>query len=106
MFWVMVIVLAVIVFVVAAAAAGRTDPMGPPTQDRAALELPIDRALQPGDVDALRLAVGFRGYRMDEVDAVLDRVRDELADRDARIAELERQLSAAVNYIRTVQQRS
>jgi hypothetical protein len=36
---------------------------------------------------------------------VLDRVRDELAARDVRIAELERQLGAAVNYIRSVQQR-
>jgi DivIVA domain-containing protein len=101
----MVIVVAVIVFLVAAAAAGRGDRMGPPTLDRPPLELPADRALLPDDVGALRLSVAFRGYRMDEVDEALDRIQEELSRRDARIAELERQLGAAVNFIRSVQQR-
>jgi DivIVA domain-containing protein len=105
-FWVMVTVVAVIVFLAAAAAAGRTDRMSPPTIDRPPLDLPADRALQAADVEALRLSVAFRGYRMDEVDDVLDRLRDELAARDARIGDLERQLGAAVNYIRSMQQRS
>jgi DivIVA domain-containing protein len=50
--------------------------------------------LAPDDVDAVRFAVGLRGYRMDEVDEVLDRVADDLAVRDARIAELEARLGA------------
>ena len=50
--------------------------------------------LPPGDVSArdverLRFSLAFRGYRMDEVDDVLDRLTSELAERDARIAELE-----------------
>lgn len=43
----------------------------------------------PEDVDRLRFSLGLRGYRMDQVDEVLDRLRDELAAKDARIAELE-----------------
>lgn len=41
-----------------------------------------------GDIDRLRFSAGFRGYRMDQVDEVLDILRDELADRDHQIAEL------------------
>ncbi|MCY0903452.1 DivIVA domain-containing protein [Arthrobacter sp. H14-L1] len=46
---------------------------------------------QPEDVDRLRFSLGLRGYRMDQVDDVLDRLRDQLAAKDARIAELEAQ---------------
>ncbi len=51
-------------------------------------------ALPPGDVgrdevDALRFTLAVRGYRMDEVDAVLERLLGEVERRDARIAELE-----------------
>lgn len=41
------------------------------------------------DVDRVRFALGLRGYRMDQVDEVLDRLRDELAAKELRIAELE-----------------
>ena len=51
----------------------------------------------PEDVDALRFSLGLRGYRMDEVDLVLDRLRDELSARDLRIAELEASLAAVVS---------
>ena len=42
----------------------------------------------------MRFAVGVRGYRMDEVDDVLDRLSVEVAERDARIAELEQRLAS------------
>jgi DivIVA domain-containing protein len=45
----------------------------------------IDRAA----VDRLRFTLAFRGYRMDEVDEVLDRLVSEVEERDRRIAELE-----------------
>ncbi len=41
-----------------------------------------------GDIDRLRFSAGFRGYRMDQVDEVLDILRDELADLDQQIAQL------------------
>lgn len=48
---------------------------------------------EPSDVDRLRFSLGLRGYRMDQVDEVLDRLRDELAAKELRIAELESALS-------------
>ena len=44
--------------------------------------------VEPSDVDRLRFAVGLRGYRMDQVDQVLDELRDQLAARDQQIADL------------------
>ena len=49
-------------------------------------------AVQPEDIGELRFDLALRGYRMAEVDGVLHRLRDELAARDTRIAELERAL--------------
>ncbi len=46
-------------------------------------------------MEALRLPTGARGYRMREVDDVLDRLGAELAERDARIAELQSALAGA-----------
>ena len=43
---------------------------------------------KPSDVDGLRFAVGLRGYRMDQVDQVLDELRDQLAAKDKKIADL------------------
>nr|WP_243275041.1 DivIVA domain-containing protein [Streptomyces albus] len=57
--------------------------------------LPPERPVTHADVAGLRLAVGVRGYRMDQVDDILDRLGAELAERDARIAELESALAGA-----------
>jgi DivIVA domain-containing protein len=48
--------------------------------------LPVDP--EPSDIDHLRFAVGLRGYRMDQVDQVLDELRDQLAAKDKKIADL------------------
>ena len=64
-------------------AAGRR--AGPLARRRRCPTGDVDRA----GVDGLRFTLAFRGYRMDEVDDVLDRLVDELESRDARIAELE-----------------
>ncbi|MCU1574067.1 MAG: hypothetical protein JWO93_2149 [Micrococcaceae bacterium] len=53
--------------------------------------LPADP--EPADVDRLRFSLGLRGYRMDQVDEALDVLRDQLAVRNRRIAELEQQLA-------------
>lgn len=66
-----------------------------PVPERLAAALPPDRPLARADVDALRLPLALRGYRMDEVDDVLDRLSAELSERDARIAELEAALAGA-----------
>lgn len=43
------------------------------------------------DIDRLRFSVAFRGYRMDQVDQVLDRLRSELGAKDELISELRRE---------------
>ncbi|MYV98466.1 DivIVA domain-containing protein, partial [Streptomyces sp. SID3343] len=55
--------------------------------------MPEDHPLTSADVDHIRFPVVFRGYRMSEVDDVLDRLTSELAARDARILELEYKLA-------------
>jgi DivIVA domain-containing protein len=74
---------------VAVVLAGRTGGQAEFAPDRASLELPAADELAVTDVEALRFSVGFRGYRMDQVDEVLDRMSAALGDRDRRIAELE-----------------
>jgi DivIVA domain-containing protein len=64
-----------------------------PTSTLPLLQLP-DGRLTAEDVDRLRFSTGLRGYRMDEVDLVLDRVSAELRDRQAEVEELRDQLSA------------
>ena len=76
---------------VALLAVGRLGELPDAPPDRAPLDVP-DGPLEADDVDSVRFAVGLRGYRMDEVDVVLDRLSTDLAVRDARIADLERAL--------------
>ncbi|MFE5587241.1 DivIVA domain-containing protein [Kitasatospora sp. NPDC056531] len=89
MFWVIVVAMAVVVGGAALVALGGGGSMPEAVPDRIAARLPQDRPLSKTDVDDLRLPMAVRGYRMDEVDDVLDRLGAELAYRDSRIAELE-----------------
>jgi DivIVA domain-containing protein len=85
----------VVITVVALIAVGRLDAGLPEAAaDLPPLALPDSRPLRQSDVDGVRFGVGVRGYRMDEVDDVLDRLGREAAERDVRIAELEQQLAA------------
>ncbi|PSL01854.1 DivIVA domain-containing protein [Haloactinopolyspora alba] len=88
MFVVFVVVAAVVLFTVVVVAAGRGDVLDADDARVLPLRLP-ERALARSDVDQLRFPVTARGYRMDEVDRVLDRLGRELDERDARIADLE-----------------
>ena len=73
-------------------------PEAPPEQ--LADPLPDDRPVGRADMEALRLPVAVRGYRMADVDDVLGRLGAELAERDARIADLEAALSGAQAQLR------
>ena len=61
------------------------DPVG-----ARALAWSPEEGVGPRDLAEVRFAVALRGYRMEEVDRVLDDTRAALEDRDARIAELQR----------------
>jgi DivIVA domain-containing protein len=87
-----VLVLAALAVIVAASliASGRWNAIDGESVDMTQ-DLP-DEAITLTHLETLRLAVTIRGYRMDEVDVVLDRVTRAIRQRDARIAELEQQL--------------
>ena len=90
MSFVLLLVMLAVIGGIAVVAAGRGVGLQPTSSRtaRRAASLPsgdVDRA----GVDGLRFTLALRGYRMDEVDDVLDRLVDELERRDARIAELE-----------------
>ena len=85
---VFVVVAVVVVFAVAATAVGRGGGLDAADPDLVVPWLP-DHDITPEDVAAVRFAVAFRGYRMDQVDDVLQRLGEELTARDQRIAALE-----------------
>ncbi|YCK83382.1 DivIVA domain-containing protein [Arthrobacter sp. D3-18] len=57
-----------------------------PVPNLPAVLLPEDA--KPSDVDSLRFALGLRGYRMDQVDQVLEELRDQLQAKDREIERL------------------
>ncbi len=71
---------------------GRGETQPPAELDRSPVELPDDRPVLADDVRALRLSAAFRGYRMTEVDWLIDQFAQILDERDAEIAALEAQL--------------
>ena len=48
----------------------------------------LPKEAKASDIDALRFGLGLRGYRMDQVDQVLDDLRDQLQAKDREIARL------------------
>lgn len=95
MFWFMLIALVAVVAAVALAVLGEGGALRDAEPDRLDDALPPDRPVGRADLEELRLPVALRGYRMTDVDDVLDRLGAELAERDARIAELEAALAGA-----------
>lgn len=82
MLWFWVIVLVAIIGAVAVVAAGRGDSMADVYDDRPDAGIPTGRPITADDLRNLRLNTGVRGYRMDEVDALVDRLAAELLARE------------------------
>ena len=88
MIWIFFILLAVLlVGGLAAVLTGRAtpDPMADPVTSTPHHGLP-DGGLRASDVDAVRFDTALRGYRMDQVDDVLERLRQRIADLESRAA--------------------
>jgi DivIVA domain-containing protein len=77
-----------LLFLAASFAFGRDEEMAPALPEGTPVELPDDRPATGADLRALRLAVVLRGYRMEEVDWVLDRLAEQIDSRDREIARL------------------
>ena len=88
-----VLVVAVLLFLGASALMGRGESQPPAELDRSPVELPEDRPVTGDDVRALSISVAVRGYRMAEVDWLLEQFADALEERDAEIASLRARLA-------------
>lgn len=88
MFVVGVLVVGGLLFLGASVLLGRGETQPPAEPDRSPVELPDDRAVFGDDVRALQMSVALRGYRMTEVDWLLDQFAQILDERDAEIAAL------------------
>ncbi|MFE9772787.1 DivIVA domain-containing protein [Streptomyces sp. NPDC005931] len=97
MFLFLVVALAVVVAAVtlAVVGGGENGPLPDVAPERLRDPLPPDRPVNREDVDALRFPLTARGYRMADVDEALGRLAAEIAERDARIADLESALAGA-----------
>ena len=84
MMWFLAALVVVVMGGVAALAAGRGAPMSDAYDDRPDALVPRDRALQGDDVRRVRFSLAFRGYRMSEVDSLLERLMEELESRPPR----------------------
>ncbi|MER6463413.1 DivIVA domain-containing protein [Streptomyces sp. NPDC048409] len=97
MFLFLVVALAVVVAAVtlAVVSGGESAPLTEVAPERLQDPLPPDRPVDRADVESLRFPLAPRGYRMADVDDALSRLGAELAERDARIADLESTLAGA-----------
>ncbi len=78
--WFFAALMVVIVGFVFFVAAGRGGEMAPQIDDRPVPRLPaVDQPLTSSDIDQLSFAVVTRGYSMQQVDGVLDRISAQLA---------------------------
>ncbi|TQN37378.1 DivIVA domain-containing protein [Blastococcus colisei] len=89
-----VLVVGALLFLGASLLLGRGETQPPAEPDRSPVALPGDRPVTADDVRALQLSVAARGYRMTEVDWLIDQFALVLEERDAEISALRAQLPA------------
>jgi len=80
--WVVVLVVIVVVSALVVLAVMRGEQMAPAYDDRRDVVIPADRPLRADDLGTVRFTTAARGYRMSEVDDLLDRLRAEMAERE------------------------
>jgi len=68
---------------VALLAAGRGAPLAPVYDDRPDALVPADGPLRAADLRRVRFSLAFRGYRMSEVDALLDQLASQMGEPEA-----------------------
>ena len=83
-----VLVVGGLLFLGASLLMGRGETQPPADPGHSPVELPDDRLVLGDDVRALRLSPAFRGYRMSEVDWLIDQFASILDERDAELAAL------------------
>lgn len=91
---VVVLVLAALVFGVVSLLSGDDPGLGAVEPDGRAVALPNNRSLTETDLKSVRFDVGWRGYRMAQVDRVLRRTAYDVGYKDEMIAVLEAEVQA------------
>jgi DivIVA domain-containing protein len=94
LFVVGVLVVGGLLFLAGSVLLGRGETQPPAELDRSPMELPDDRPVVGDDIRALRIAPAVRGYRMSEVDWLLDQFAQTLDERDEEIVRLRSRLAA------------
>lgn len=89
-FFLGLVIIAGLLFLLAAFVFGRGEEMAAMPPDATPVELPEDRPVDGADVRALRLSIAVRGYRMREVDWVLEQLAVALDQRDRALEKLDR----------------
>ena len=83
MMWFFAVVLVLLMGAIAVVASGRGEPMSVEHGDRPDVLVPADGPVRAEDLRRVRFSLAFRGYRMSEVDALLDRLATELEEAPA-----------------------
>ena len=84
MTWLFAIVVVALMGVVALVATGRGGSMREVYDDRPDVRIQADGPITARDLERVRFTVAFRGYRMSEVDSLLERLMEELESRPPR----------------------
>jgi DivIVA domain-containing protein len=84
MMWFFAIMIVLALGGIALLAAGRGTPMAEVYDDRPDLGLPEAGPIRGSDLRRVRFSLAFRGYRMSEVDSLLDRLASQLESSEGR----------------------
>ena len=87
MTWFFAFVVVAVMGVVAVVASGRGGSMAETFDDRPDSRVQADGPLTAADLRGVRFSTAFRGYRMSEVDSLLDRLAAEMAPGPDPLAE-------------------
>lgn len=80
--WLWVLVIVALVGGLTVVALGSGEPLAEVYDDRPDRTIPVGRPLTADDLSDVRFTTAVRGYRMDEVDALIARVRADLLARE------------------------
>ena len=75
-------------FLIASKCLPAGEQLAAPVRDEPIWDLPAGQPIRAHDVAVVRLPVAVRGYRFQETDRLLDRLAEELRERDELIARL------------------
>ena len=89
MMWFFAVLVVLVMGAAVIVAVGRGGTMAEVYDDRPDTRVPAGRHLVGRDLRRVRFTTAFRGYRMAEVDALLDRLAEEIDERDRALGDEE-----------------